>query len=265
VRSHVVAVDPPVSGLAVDAVEDGARLRVVNRTADVVVIGGSRRIPPGETAVWRDARATSLGRANGPQAVQEWTIGLTAGTQPVVVRGRLTWQRPGSAVSWWALLAALTGATVLILRGQRRPAVPLAAGAVLTGAATIGHVVGGALVVQGRPLAWTLVEAGGVGLLAWPLIAVGAVAARRGESLGVLGATAGAVLSAVVVLPDVPSFGHSVLPFAGPDDLDRLLVAMTLAGAAGVAVASGRVLRSLAAATTPAPMSSTPATDRNTG
>ncbi|MGL5810239.1 MAG: hypothetical protein ACRCYQ_09865 [Nocardioides sp.] len=248
VRSEVVAVDPPVPGLDIETVEGGARLRLVNRTTDAVVVnGGARRVLPGETAVWRDSSATSLGRTNQLRAPREWTSRLVVGTRPVAVRGRLTWQRPGSAAPWWALFAGLTAATVLILRRQRRPAVGLAAAAVLAGVAGAGHVVGASLAVQDRNLMWTLAEASGVGLLAWPLIAVGVVGVRLGESLGVLAATAGAVLTAFVVLPDVPSFGHAVLPFAGPGDLDRLLIAAALATAAGVAVTSGRVLRSSAA------------------
>ncbi len=91
-----------------------------------------------------------------------------------------------------------------------------------------------------------LVGAAGIGLLAWPLASVGAVGAWRGGASGVLAVCVGAALTAVLVLPDATAFHHSVLPFVGPPDLERVLVALALGGGAGVAVAAGSVLRSTA-------------------
>jgi hypothetical protein len=72
------------------------------------------------------------------------------------------------------------------------------------------------------------------------------VAVLRGRAAGVLAVCAGAALTAIFVLPDVTSFHRAVLPFAGPAVLERVLVVLALGAGAGVAIAGGAVLRTLA-------------------
>ena len=58
-----------------------------------------------------------------------------------------------------------------------------------------------------------------------------------------LAVAAAAALTAVLVLPDVTAFHHGVLPFGGPPDLERALVALALGGGLGVALTAGAALR----------------------
>ena len=149
---------------------------------------------------------------------------------------------------WWVPVVLLAAAVPLVSRRLRRADLALAAAGLTAMAASIAHVTGSSLAVESAPLLGTFVNAGGVNLLSWPLIAGGAVAVLRGRPAGVLSICAGAALTALFVLPDVTAFHRSVLPFAGPAPLERVLVVLALGLGAGVAVAGAAVLRKLAAA-----------------
>lgn len=239
VRGFVTAVSPPVAGLTVRAVENGARLRLDNGTGGPVVVdaGGGpetpRTVPPGGSALWRDGRAA----APGPG---EWTVGLRVGTRPVVVAGRRVAEPPPPAAAWWAALLAAAVAVPVLTRGRTRA---LAVAGLVVAAASVGHVLGSTLVVASGPPVLVFLGAAGVGLLAWPLAAVGALGAFRGAATGTLAGCAAAALTAVLVLPDVTAFHHAVLPFAWPPDLERALVALALGGGLGVALTAGSALR----------------------
>jgi hypothetical protein len=118
--------------------------------------------------------------------------------------------------------------------------------------ASVAHVLWSTLAVESAAFAGTFLSAGGINLLGWPLILGGAVAVVRGRPAGVLAVCAGSALTAVFVLPDVTSFHRAVLPFAGPADVERVLVAVALGLGVGVAVAGARALRTLASSHSPA-------------
>ncbi|MEV0902016.1 hypothetical protein [Actinoplanes sp. NPDC049802] len=251
-RSQVVAVTPALPGLEVTAIEDGARLRLRNGTTGPVTIpaGGGAATPatvaPGAEHTWIDDRATPDGRTVAAGETVPWTIVLDANGTPVTVDGVLTGETRPAAALWWAA-AGLTGiALVLLARRLRRADLLLAGAGTVATLASIVHVTGSTLAVESAPIAGTFLSAAGINLLAWPLIIGGTVTALRGRAAGILAVCGGAALTAVFVLPDVTSFHRPVLPFAGPADLERILVVLALGLGAGVAVAGAGVLRDLA-------------------
>lgn len=251
-RGRVVSVSPAVPGLEITAIEDGARLRLRNGTGAPVTVqpGGGMATPatiaPGAELTWIDERSTPDGRTVGAGETVDWTVPLDAGGTTVVVSGTLVGEKRPAAAAWWIAAAVTATAIVLLARRVRRADLLLAGAGGLAAAASIAHVAGSTLAVESAPLAGTFLSAAGINLLAWPLIAGGAVTTARGRPAGVLAVCAGAALTAVFVLPDVTSFHRAVLPFAGPGAVERVLVVLALGLGAGVAVAGSGVLRALA-------------------
>jgi hypothetical protein len=259
VRSEALAVSPPVPGLTVAVIEDGARLQVRNHT------GAPVEIPPGdgqadavtvaigESVAWIDARATTLGRDLGPLTTARWSVPMTVGAVPVTVTGLFVAEPPPAALGWWLATGGIGAALFVLTKRAPRPNLLLAAAGLVTVVASLVHVVGATLAVESAPLWGTFLDATGIGLLVWPLVAVAAVGALRGSAAGVLGVCAGAGLSVVFVLPDITVFHYAVLPFAGPPELERLLVAVVLGAGSAAAVAGAGALRALAAPQPPDP------------
>ncbi|WP_433362070.1 hypothetical protein ACQPZX_29685 [Actinoplanes sp. CA-142083] len=253
-RSRVVSLSPQVPGLSVTTIEDGAKLRLVNGTSAPVAVppgGGPATptvIPAGRTSMWPDTRTSPVGKTVAPGESQTWSLTLDVAGVPITVTGVLEGHKPPLFAPWWAATLALAVAVPVLCRRARRPDLLLAAAALTAMAASIAHVLGSTMEVASAPMLGTFVNAAGINLLAWPLILGGALAAVRGRPAGLLAACAGAALTAVFVLPDVTSFHRAVLPFAGPDTLERVLVLLALSCGAGTAVAGASVLRTLAAA-----------------
>jgi hypothetical protein len=265
-RGRVVAIAPAVPGLDVVAIENGARLRLRNGTGVPVTIpppvalavapdsGEARVAPgfsevviaPGETVTWIDERATPDGRRVPAGTTVAWTVPLDVGGTAVTVHGELTGFAAPRSWLWWASAVLAAAAVILLSRRIRRGDLLLCFAGLAAAAASIGHVAGSTLAVESAPLAGTFLSAAGINLLAWPLIAGGAVTALRGRPAGILAVCGGAALTAVFVLPDVTSFHRAVLPFAGPAFAERVLVVIALGLGAGVAVAGAGVLKELA-------------------
>jgi hypothetical protein len=141
---------------------------------------------------------------------------------------------------WWLLITAALAFGGYFL-GRARAL--LAVGVVVVTAAHVWHAVGSTLAVTGGSFVPLLLGASGVGLVAWPLTVVAAVAAvRRKPATAFVAAVVGAML-VVAGIPDFDSFRFSQLPFAGPADVDRLLVALTLGGGLGLAAGGFDYLR----------------------
>jgi hypothetical protein len=257
-RSRVVGLSPAVPGLSVTTIDGGAKLRLINRTAGpvTVVAGGGPDTPAtvaaGHDLTWTDTRSTPVGRKIPAGGAQPWAFTVDAAGTPVTVTGALAGEPRPAPLPWWT--AALVTAAAVPLLGRRvRRGDLLIAGTGLAGmAASIAHVTGSTMAVQSAPALGTFVNASGVNLLSWPLILGGAVAVLRGRPAGVLAICAGAALTALFILPDVTAFHRAVLPFAGPPDLERILVVLALGLGSGVAIAGARVLRTLALAGAPA-------------
>jgi hypothetical protein len=257
VRSVVLGVSPAVPGLTVRTIEDGARLLVRNGTGALLVIPPGEgqadpvSVPAGESRTWIDGRATSLGRDIGSAATARWSMAMEMGAEPVTVTGEFTAEPAPAALPWWAATAGIGAAVFVLARRARQPNVLLAVAGLVTVLASVVHVVGVTLAVQSAPLWGAFLDATGIGLLVWPMVAMAAFAALRGKAVGVLAVCAGAGLSVVFILSDVTEFHYGVLPFAGPADLSRLLVALVLGVGSGAAVAGAGTLRGLAASQHP--------------
>ncbi|GLW31740.1 hypothetical protein, partial [Actinoplanes regularis] len=251
-RSTVVAITPAIPGLQVVAIEDGARLHLTNNTGGPVTIsaGGGPGTPAtvasGADLTWADSRSTPEGKNIDFGRTAEWALVLDANGSAVTVSGVLTGERPPNPLPWWGLAIVAAVAVPVIARRLHRADLLLAAAGVVAMAASVAHVTGSSLAVESAPLAGTLLNAAGVNLLAWPLILGGAITALRGRPAGLLAVCAGAALTTVFVFPDVTSFHRAVLPFAGPPNVERVLVVLALGLGAGVAVAGASVLRTLA-------------------
>jgi len=252
VRSVVLAVSPSVPGLTVTAIEDGARLLVRNDTAVPIEFpagdgqSDGTAVRAGESRVWIDRRATSLGRDLGSETTVPWVIPMVVGTQVATVTGEFVAEAPPASIGWWAATVAIGVAVVGLARRARRPNVVLAAAGLVTVVASVVHVVGATLAVESAPPWRTFLDAVGIGLLVWPLVVAAAAAAMRDKAAGVLGVCTGAGLSVVFVLPDVTEFHYGVVPFAGPVELSRILVALVLGVGSGTAIAGAGALRALA-------------------
>lgn len=259
VRSEALAVTPEVPGLTIAVIDGGARLRVGNGTGAPVEIppGGGQadpvRVPAGESFTLIDARSTTLERDLGAATAARWSVPMTVGAVPVTVSGVFVAEPPPAALWWWAVTAGIGVAVFALARLARQPNVVLAVAGLVAVLASLVHVVGATLAVESAPLLGTFLDATGIGLLVWPLVAVAAVAATRGSAAGVLGVCAGAGLSVVFILPDVTVFHFAVLPFAGPAEFERFLVAVVLGAGSAAAVAGAGALRALAARERPHP------------
>ncbi|GAA4953129.1 hypothetical protein [Actinoplanes utahensis] len=266
-RGRVTSVTPAIPGLEIEAIEDGARLRLRNGTGDPITIkpGGGTATPavvaPGTELTWIDARATPDGRTVAAGRTVTWTVPLDAGGTAVTVTGVLTGEPRPTAAAWWIAAAMTLAAVILLARRVPRADLLLASAGALAATASIVHVAGSTLAVESAPLAGTFLSAAGINLLAWPLIIGGVITTVRGRPAGVLAVCGGAALTAVFVLPDVTSFHRAVLPFAGPAVVERILVVLALGLGAGVAVAGARVLRDLAQKADPPAPADSPALD----
>jgi hypothetical protein len=250
-----VALDPPLSGLDVRAVEFGARLRIDNATALPVVVeplpgsavSGLPVVLPGARAFWVDPRVLLAASAGPPPAADRaaWTVPLRAGNVRVLVLGEQLWPPP--APSWWAVaLAALLLPAAAGLVGAAQPwgRRVLAASTAVVLVAHLVHVLGSALVPEDRPYPLMLLNAAGYALLGWPLGAAGGWLTLRGRPGGpLLCCVAGGLFALVIAPVDAFTLVDAVVPFAGGADLDRLVVALTLGGGLGVVVAGVAALR----------------------
>ena len=255
-EARVLAIDPPVPGLDVRAVEFGARLRIENGTGDTVVVeppAGSRlaalpAVAPGAVAYWVDPRVTSAAAGDRPDGDRlAWSVPLRVGTSAATVRGEQFWPPPPATALWVALaLVALAVPAVagVLGAGRRLGRVALAAATVLVIGSHLLHVFGSAGVPEGQPYVLMLLSAAGYALLGWPLGAVGAWLTVRGHVGGPLLCVAAGGLFAIVITPiDAFTLVEAVVPYSWGADLDRLLVALTLGGGLGVVVAGMAVLR----------------------
>lgn len=214
--SRVTEVDPPLPGVRAAMVNHGTQLEIRNGGPTPLTVD-DRVVAPGEVLRYRDERT----------AATTWEVPIG----PAVVRGRVDTAPGPDPLPWLLGTAALAVGGWFLGRSKAL----LAAGVVLVTAAHVVHAIGSVLAVTGQSFAPLLVGAAGVGLVCWPLaVAAVVAAARRRPATAFIAAVVGAML-VVAGIPDFDSFRFSQLPFAGPADLDRLLVALTLGGGLGLA------------------------------
>lgn len=255
-EARVLALDPPVPGLDVRAVEFGARLRIDNGTGAYVVVeplpgsalSGLPTVAPDGRAYWTDPRVVAAAAGMRPDSDRlAWAVPLRVGDAAVMVSGEQYWPPPPSAALWWtvALFALAVPALVGVLGAPRRwGRTALAAATLVVLGAHVVHVVGSAGVPEDQPYPLMLLSAAGYALLAWPLGGLGAWLTVRRHDAGPLLCVAAAGLFAIVIAPvDAFTLVDAVVPFAWGAELDRALVAVTLGGGLGVVVAGVAVLR----------------------
>jgi hypothetical protein len=92
--------------------------------------------------------------------------------------------------------------------------------------------------------------AAGPAALAWLLALVGAGLTLARRAYGPLLCTLAGGLLALVSAFNANNFGSPVLPFAGPPDLDRAAVALTVGGGVGLFLVGFTVLSALTTADT---------------
>ncbi|MBW4717063.1 hypothetical protein [Saccharothrix obliqua] len=222
--STVTGVEPPLPGVTARMVNHGAQLEIRNDGPVPLEVAG-RTVRPGEVWRFRDDRTTA----------PEWEVPLG----PAVVRGRVD-VTPGPNPLWW--LAATLGIAVAAFQLKRAKGL-LAAGVLVVTAGNVAHAAGSTLAVTGEPFVPLLAGASGVGLVCWPLAVVAVVAAARGKPAAAFVAAVVGAMLVVAGIPDFDSFRFSQLPFAGPADLDRWLVALTLGGGLGLAAGGFSFMR----------------------
>ncbi len=256
-EARVLALDPPVPGLDVRAVEFGARLRMDNATGVPVTVEAPSATPPavalptvqpGARAYWFDPRITATAALPRPDGARlAWAVPLHVGDTAVTVRGEQFWPPPPATPLWAAatLLAFAVPAVVGVVGATRRwGRVVLAAATLAVLGAHLAHVLGSAGVPEDQPYPLMLFSAAGYAMLGWPLGVIGAVQTLRGHGAGPLLCAAAGGLFALVIAPvDAFTLFEAVVPFAWGAGLDRALVALTLGGGLGVVVAGVAVLR----------------------
>ncbi|CCH29758.1 hypothetical protein ABZ816_14540 [Actinosynnema sp. NPDC047251] len=222
--SSVTEVDPPLPGVTARMVNHGTQLEIRN-DGPVPLAVADRVVRPGEVLRYRDDRTRA--------ATWEVPLGTSA------VRGRVE-STPGPNPLWWLLATALLAVGGYFLKHATGL---LAGGVVVVAAAHVLHAIGSTLAVTGESFVPLMAGASGVGLVAWPLAVLAVVAAvRRSPATAFIAAVVGAML-VVAGIPDFDSFRFSQLPFAGPADADRWLVALTLGGGLGLAAGGFAFMR----------------------
>ena len=260
-RSTVTGIVPPVPGLQATMVNNGTELELRNGSDSVVTVLAAaagpapRVVLPGQTVRYRDPRTGWPADAERPGSPvpdratatdggtrRDWQVPILAGSGQATITGELRWPEAPEPLWWSALILALAAGGHLLGRSRWwRPG--LAVAAVLVTAANIGHITGSVLAVTGADFVPLFLGASGVGLVCWPLAAIAVIAAVRGRPATAFAAAVAGAALVVAGIPDYDSFRYAQLPFAGPADLDRLALAVTLGGGARLATGGFSAMR----------------------
>ncbi len=197
------------------------------------------RMDSGNSVRWHDHRAHNMTGGNPPEPLA-WAVDLTVAGEPVVVRGDIA---TVAAPAWWPwLLVTAALAAVIALAARRAWRVAVASGLILVLAGEVLHVAG----------AWRDIASGfdnRLGANAMSVLAVVAVVLalaqvlRRDEYAAAPWVLLAAVVVGVVAAGDVLMWTRSQLPSVFAPAFVRLLVAVALGGALGLAVAAATRLR----------------------
>lgn len=176
-----------------------------------------------------------------PRAVSDWSLTMRYGTSPVTVSGTLSWVPPPSPWPWLGLAVGLAAAGTVLgwARRRWRTVVPSLV-AVLVGFDVV-HVAAEPLPssadhgVDVFATGWNV----GPSVLAWLVGGWAMFAIARARPSGPLAAAlVGALVAVLNGAGDLATLTHARLPFAGPDWIARLCVAVAIGlGIAALAVA----------------------------
>lgn len=215
-----------------------------------------RKISDGHVARWHDHRVHFMGETNPPQVRAapdrrhvidaDWQVEFRHGNATAVASGDLVWVPGPSAAPMWGLIAALFVAVVAA--AYRRPFLAIGLATALLVVIDVVHAFGigfanaGTVGTKiGRTFAGSTVS-----LPAW-IVGAGALWFFRNRKLdGFFAAVfCGLIVAVVGGVADITVLSRSVVPYALPDGLSRLIVAASLGLGFGIAVASGLTIRRL--------------------
>ena len=191
-EARVLAIDPPVPGLDVRAVEFGARLRIENATGDTVIVEPLHGSQLAALPVVAPGAVRLLGRPAGPAAAagdrpdgdrSAWTVPLRVGTSAASCSANSSGPRPRRRRCGWlgAGRAGRPGRRRRARGGRRLGRVALAAATVVVIGAHLLHVLRLRARSGGPALSAHAAQRRGYALLGWPLGAVGVWLTLRGR------------------------------------------------------------------------------------
>jgi hypothetical protein len=169
-----------------------------------------------------------------------WTVKMSQGPEPIVVKGDLVWVPGPSALPWYLLAAVLMGLVVAVGRGAGWAQGLAVVTAVLV-AVDVVHAVGLGLANAGD-LSYRLTKSitqSPFAVLAWAAggLAIVWLLRRRSDGLSVA-ALAGLLIALLGGVNDAGALSHSVVPFGFGAGLARLAVAASIGLGFGLALAA---------------------------
>lgn len=215
-----------------------------------------RKVSSGHVARWHDHRVHFMGGTNPPQVraepnkrhviTDDWQVSFVHGDMTTVASGDLVWVPGPSAAPLWILGLVLFVA--VIVGARAKPFVVVGAATAILVVVDIVHSFGIGFAnagTFGSQLGRTLTSST-VSLPAW-LVGGGALWFLKNRKVdGFFAAVfCGLIVAVVGGMADLTVLTRSVVPYALPDSVSRLIVLLSLALGFGVAVSAGLSIRRL--------------------
>lgn len=230
-------------------------------SADATAPPEWRRVSSGTTARWHDHRAHWMGTRNPPvvdrapdreHLIQRFRIVVRRDAELIVVRGDVRWI-PGPSPWPWLLTAVGLGTAVAVGARTRAGAKVVGGALAVALAAAFVHAVGAWPVASDSLVDRAANALPTAGALALGIAALALLARRGLHAAAPLLVFAGLFVGIAVGLADLPALSRSQLPTDLPPAVDRLTVALALAGGFGAAAGAARHVAARGPRPVPAP------------